>query len=60
MNFRIALFYMLIIIAVSLVIFMSLGIINENPRQTGAAIIYFGVCMFFISVLGKKRKHRHS
>jgi hypothetical protein len=60
MKFRNVLFYALIIIAVSLVIFMILGIINENPRQTGAAIIYFGVCMVFISVLKKNRKPHHS
>jgi hypothetical protein len=60
MKFRNVLFYALIIIAVLLVIFMGLGIINENPRQTGAAIIFFGVCLVFISVLKKKRKTYHS
>jgi hypothetical protein len=33
---------------------MSLGVFHENPKQTGAAIIFFGVCMVFIAVLKKK------
>ena len=56
MKFRDVLFYLLVTIAVTLVVFMILGIVNENSRQTGAAIIIFGMCMVFISVLKKKHK----
>lgn len=54
MKFRNALFWVFVILAASLAIFMSLGIINENPKQTGAALIFFGICMLFVALLKKK------
>jgi hypothetical protein len=60
MKFRNVLFYVFVTIAVILVVFMILGIINENPRQTGAAIIFFGLCMVFILSYKKRSKPHHS
>jgi hypothetical protein len=60
MKFRNVLFYVFVTIAVILVVFMILGIINENPRQTGAAIIFFGLSMVFILSYKKRSKPHHS
>jgi hypothetical membrane protein len=54
MKFRNILFWIFVILASALFIFMSLGIINENSRQTGAALIFFGICMLFVALLKKK------
>jgi len=54
MDLKSVLFYIFIALAVALGIFMGLGIINEDPRQIGAATIFFGICLLFIAFLKRK------